>query len=70
MEMHYILHPSPSRTEATLGICKSLQETCLTSGAQINSFHPPPLVKEQDPLLLKPRQGCATAASKCCKGPR
>lgn len=65
IELHYILYPSPSKTEATLGVRKSLQETRLTAGAEINSFHPPLLMKEQDPLLLKPCQGCATTASKC-----
>lgn len=41
-ELHYVLYPSPPKTEASLGICKSLQETRLTTGAEINSFRPPP----------------------------
>lgn len=49
IELHCILYPSPPKTEAALGICKSLQETRLTAGAEINSFHPPPAAEGTGP---------------------
>lgn len=59
IELHYVLYPSPPRTEAALGICKSLQETRLTAGAEINSFHPPPAAEGTGPSAAQtmPRLG-------------